>query len=143
MDTEIPEHSGGPAEDPSQSQWSFPEFNPWLLLALAGMAYYVYQNYLSNIQFSSRNDTGPRVVTPQDEERVRKMMEVRDKQQQSYNQAAQEMEEIKKSQPPKELGPISKQVAAKQKLRQGNFKITVSIEQIILEVCFRIQSTDG
>lgn len=121
--------SGGPTPETTQSSWSISELNPWMLLALAGLAYYVYQNYLSKLQFSSRNETaGPRVVTPQDEERVRKMMEVRNKQQQSYDQAAQEMEEVRKSQPPKELGPISKQIAAKQKLRPGNYKLLVPLD---------------
>ena len=43
--------------------------NPWILLALAGLAYYVYQNYLSNIRLPTR--TRDDQVTPQDEEKVR------------------------------------------------------------------------
>ena len=43
--------------------------NPWILLALAGLAYYVYQNYLSNIRLPTRSRDDQ--VTPQDEEKVR------------------------------------------------------------------------
>ena len=42
--------------------------NPWILLALAGLAYYVYQNYLSNIRLPTRSRDDQ--VTPQDEEKV-------------------------------------------------------------------------
>ena len=51
--------------------------NPWLIFLLAGVAYYVYQNYISKIQFPTRE--GP--VTPMDEAKVRDMMEVRNRQQ--------------------------------------------------------------
>ena len=52
--------------------------NPWLIFLLAGVAYYVYQNYVSKIQFPMRGE-GP--VTPMDEAKVRDMMEVRNRQQ--------------------------------------------------------------
>jgi len=100
--------------DQDQS-WNIPEMNPWLLLALAGLAYYVYQNYLSNIRLPTRGDENR--VTPQDEEKVRQMMEARSRQQAQYDQAAKDLEEKMKDQPPPKVGPISKQIAAKAKLR--------------------------
>jgi len=87
--------------------------NPWLIFLLAGVAYYVYQNYISKIQFPTRE--GP--VTPMDEAKVRDMMEVRNRQQQLYDAAAKELDEKRKQEPPPKVGPISKQIAAKAKLR--------------------------
>ena len=106
--------------EPEQS-WSFPEINPWMLLLLAAAAYYVYQNYLSKLQVPRlRTDDGSsQVVTPQDEEKVRKMMEARSKQQDIYDAAARALEEKRKSEPEPKMGPISKQIAAKAKLRPG------------------------
>ena len=107
-----------PPEHTDQS-WYIPELNPWVLLALAGLAYYVYQNYLSNIRLPNRNQDN--VVTPQDEEKVRQMMEARAKQQAKYDQAAKDLEEKRKSEPPPKVGPITKQIEAKAKLRPGEF----------------------
>jgi len=87
--------------------------NPWLIFLLAGVAYYVYQNYISKIQFPTRE--GP--VTPMDEAKVRDMMEVMNRQQQLYDAAAKELDEKRKQEPPPKVGPISKQIAAKAKLR--------------------------
>ena len=115
--------------------------NPWLIFLLAGVAYYVYQNYISKIQFPTRE--GP--VTPMDEAKVRDMMEVRNRQQvsymnfknqfheifyyfvnqyffqQLYDAAAKELDEKRKQEPPPKVGPISKQIAAKAKLRPGTY----------------------
>ena len=95
--------------------WNLPEINPWLLLIIAGVCYYIYQNYLTKIQFSSSDAK----VTPQDEAKVRDMMEARNRQQQHYDAAAKLLEEKRKSEPPPKVGPISKQIAAKAKLRPG------------------------
>merc|ERR1719479_244690 len=65
------------------------------------------------IQFPTRE--GP--VTPMDEAKVRDMMEVRNRQQQLYDAAAKELDEKRKQEPPPKVGPISKQIAAKAKLR--------------------------
>ena len=106
-----------PAAPPSpKEEGLWPEINPWILLLLAGLAYYVYQNYLSNINWPKREEQ----ITPQDEEKVRQMMEARNKQQAKYDQDAKKMEEEKKNEPPPKLGPISKQIAAKAKLRPGD-----------------------
>jgi len=104
-------------EQHQEQSWNFPEYfqNPWILLALAGLAYYVYQNYLSNIRLPTRNQSDQ--VTPQDEKKVREMMEARARQQAKYDQAAKDLEEKMKNEPPPKLGPISKQIAAKAKLR--------------------------
>merc|ERR1739844_628575 len=103
-----------PHSDQDQS-WNIPEMNPWLLLALAGLAYYVYQNYLSNIRLPTRGDENR--VTPQDEEKVREMMEARARQQAKYDQAAKDLEEKMKDEPPPKVGPISKQIADKAKVQ--------------------------
>jgi len=89
--------------------------NPWILLALAGLAYYVYQNYLSNIRLPTRSRDDQ--VTPQDEEKVREMMEARARQQAKYDQAAKDLEEKMKNEPPPKLGPISKQIADQAKVK--------------------------
>jgi hypothetical protein len=98
------------------SSWNLPEINPWLLLLLGIAAYYVYQNYLSNLKLPSR-EAAP---TPHDEEKVRQMMEIRSRQQEQHDSAAKELEEKRKSEPPPKMGPISKSIAAKAKLRPGN-----------------------
>ena len=72
-------------EPRDDSSWSLDPLailtlNPWLIFLLAGVAYYVYQNYVSKIQFPTRE--GP--VTPMDEAKVRDMMEVRNRQQVSF-----------------------------------------------------------
>ena len=64
------------------------------------------------------------------------MMEARARQQVKYDQAAKELEEKVKNEPPPKVGPISKQIAdqakVKAKLRSGNF-----IEKVYLhEICF-------
>ena len=52
------------------------------------------------------------------------MMEARARQQAKYDQAAKDLEEKMKNEPPPKLGPISKQIAdqekVKAKLRPGN-----------------------
>ena len=61
------------------------------------------------------------------------MMEARARQQAKYDQAAKELEEKMKNEPPPKVGPISKQIAdqakVKAKLRPGNFieKVYVSL----------------
>ncbi len=114
------EEDSPPSSEPPQATetwFTLPYMNPWLLLILAYAAYYVYQNYLSKLKFPEREAP----MTPQDEEKVRKMMEARNKQQEKYDQAAKELEEKRKNEPPPTLGPISKQIAAKAKLRPGKF----------------------
>ena len=65
-------------EPPSTSDtWEF-LMNPWLIALIAAAAYYTYQNYLPKLRLPSGQDSS---VTPLDEEKVRKMMEARDKQQ--------------------------------------------------------------
>ena len=53
------------------------------------------------------------------------MMEARARQQAKYDQAAKDLEEKMKNEPPPKVGPISKQIADKAKvqakLRPGNF----------------------
>lgn len=74
------ENVGGPDPDPpsANNTWEFLA-NPWLLALIAAAAYYAYQNYLPTLK---RNFTSQETaVTPQDEEKVRKMMEARNKQQ--------------------------------------------------------------
>merc|ERR1712008_133185 len=102
-------------EEPLDQSWNIPELNPWILLALAGLAYYVYQNYLSNIRLPTRNQEN--LVTPQDEEKVRQMMEARARQQAKYDTAAKDLEEKRKNEPPPKLGPISKQIADQAKVK--------------------------
>ena len=51
------------------------------------------------------------------------MMEARARQQAKYDQAAKDLEEKMKNEPPPKLGPISKQIAAKAKLRPGDYKV--------------------
>ena len=55
--------------------------NPWLIALIAAAAYYTYQNYLPKLRLPSGQDSS---VTPLDEEKVRKMMDARDKQQVLY-----------------------------------------------------------
>ena len=116
------ENSNSQPQEPLDQSWYIPELNPWVLLALAGLGYYVYQNYLSNIRLPSRNMDN--VVTPQDEEKVRQMMEIRARQQAKYDQAAKDLEEKRKSEPPPKVGPITKQIEAKAKLRPGTYFFT-------------------
>merc|ERR1711860_388302 len=80
-------------------------------------AYYAYQNYLPTLKMKFPGQES--AVTPHDEEKVRKMMEARDKQQAIYDNAAKELHDKRKEEPPTKLGPISKQIAAKAKLRPG------------------------
>ena len=78
------ENVGGPDPDPpsADNTWEFLA-NPWLLALIAAAAYYAYQNYLPTLK---RNFTSQETaVTPQDEEKVRKMMEARNKQQVSFD----------------------------------------------------------
>ena len=103
--------------DPNQS-WNIPEMNPWLLLAFGGLVYYVYQNYLSKIRLpTSIRDENQ--VTPQDEEKVRQMMEARSRQQAQYDQAAKDLEEKMKDQP-----------SPKVKLRPGTCTLRYRIDNI-------------
>ena len=72
------------------------------------------------------------------------MMEARARQQAKYDQAAKDLEEKMKNEPPPKVGPISKQIADKAKvqakLRPGNFiekvyvsrlKSLISVQQIL------------
>ena len=99
-----------------EQSWNIPEMNPWLILAMGGLAYYVYQNY-QNYNYNL-----------QDEEKVRQMMEARSRQQAQYDQAAKDLEEKMKDQPPPKVGPISKQIAAKAKLRPGTCTLRYRID---------------
>ena len=110
-------------QEDNNYSWNLPEINPWLLLVIAGVCYYIYQNYLTKIQFSSSEAK----VTPQDEAKVQDMMEARNRQQQHYDAAAKKLEEKRKSEPPPKVGPISKQIAAKAKLRPGRNDILFHI----------------
>ena len=105
--------------DSSQTKeiWNY-FMNPWVLALLAAAIYYAYQNYLPTVRWPQNRTE----VTPMDEEKVRKMMEARNKQQAKYDDAAKVLEAKRKEDPPPKLGPISKQIAAKAKLRPG--KIT-------------------
>lgn len=123
--------TGGSAEQMSE-EWSFSEINPWMLLAMAALAYYVYQNYLSKLQFPGRNQAAQ--VTPQDEEKVRKMMEARSKQQEIYDVAAKELEEKRKNEPPPKLGPISKQIAAKGKFKPGELCLILNEGKVAIPI---------
>ena len=62
------------------------------------------------------------------------MMEARARQQAKYDQAAKELEEKVKNEPPPKVGPISKQIADKAKvqakLRPGNF-IAESLHSVL------------
>lgn len=74
------ENVGGPDPDPpsASNTWDFLA-NPWLLALIAAAAYYAYQNYLPTLKMKFPGQES--AVTPHDEEKVRKMMEARDKQQ--------------------------------------------------------------
>ena len=115
METIEPEDNASNPGHSEDSSWNIPEINPWMILALGAIAYYVYQNYLSNIQWPQREER----ITPQDEEKVRQMMEARSRQQAKHDEDAKKLEEEMKNKPPPELGPISKQIAAKAKLKPG------------------------
>jgi len=111
-----PVTANGQEERQAIDSWSFYDIlqvNPWLLAILAFAAYYVYQNYLSKLKFSSDEAR----ITQNDENRMQQMMEVRNRQQRMYTEASLEMEEKRKNEPPPKVGPISKQIAAKAKLR--------------------------
>ena len=65
------------------------------------------------------------------------MMEARARQQAKYDQAAKELEEKMKNEPPPKVGPISKQIADKAKvqakLRPGNF-IVKSLHSVLDQI---------
>ena len=65
------------------------------------------------------------------------MMEARARQQAKYDQAAKELEEKVKNEPPPKVGPISKQIADKAKvqanLRPGNF-IAKSLNSVLEQI---------
>merc|ERR1712211_183576 len=84
--------NGGLQESSSWNYYDIFQTNPWLLLILAYLAYYVYQNYVSKIRLPS-NDAP---ITAGDEQKVRDMMEIRDRQQKLYDAAAKELEEKRK-----------------------------------------------
>ena len=64
-------------------------------------------------------------------------MEARARQQAKYDQAAKELEEKMKNEPPPKVGPISKQIADKAKvqakLRPGNF-IAESLHSVLEQI---------
>ena len=107
-----------PDPTPANAIWNY-FMNPWVLALLAAAIYYTYQNYMPSMRWP-QNSTE---VSPMDEEKVRKMMEARDKQQAKYDDAAKELEAKRKEEPPAKLGPISKQIAAKAKLKPGTLSI--------------------
>ena len=82
-----PVTANGQEERQAIDSWSFYDIlqvNPWLLAILAFAAYYVYQNYLSKLKFSSDEAR----ITQNDENRMQQMMEVRNRQQRMYTEAS-------------------------------------------------------
>lgn len=129
-----------PDPTPTNALWNY-FMNPWVLALLAAAIYYTYQNYMPSVRWPQSNSTE---VSPMDEEKVRKMMEARNKQQAKYDDAAKELEEKRKEEPPAKLGPISKQIAAKAKLRPGI--LSNVFQRVLILVSFsqiRLQSTYG
>ena len=83
-----PVNANPQGEGQAIDSWSFYDIlqvNPWLLAILAFATYYVYQNYLSKLKFSSSDEAS---ITQNDENRMQQMMEVRNRQQRMYTEAS-------------------------------------------------------